>query len=62
MENREADGYEPFAYTETETEAIVFCESQGFWTEKHCWSISFMKDKRMAKYKYRRIKRLTVKI
>ena len=55
MENRNADGYEPFAYKLTEQEAKDFCDSQGYWTDKDCWSVSFYPNKRMEKYRYREI-------
>ena len=58
MENREADGYIPFTFSETEEEAKTFCESKGYWTDKDCWSVSFMKDKKMAKYRYKEIKKI----
>ncbi len=60
MENRNADGYNLFAFVETEQEAKDFCESKGFWTNKDCWSISFMPKKRMQKYRYKKIKHLSI--
>jgi hypothetical protein len=56
MENRNADGYEPFGYKLTEAAAKRFCESKGFYTEKDCWSVSVYPKKQMPKYRYKAIK------
>lgn len=55
MENRNADGYEPFGYKLTEKEAKEFCESKGYWTDKDCWSVAYHPNKQMAKYRYKEI-------
>ena len=54
MENRDADGYDPYGYFITEDEAKEFCESKGYWTRKDCWSIM----EKMPKYRYKKIKYL----
>lgn len=56
MENRKADWYEPYGYKLTEQEAKEFCDSFGYWSEKDCWSIEYLPDKRMMKYRYNEIK------
>lgn len=55
MENRIADGYEPFGYKFTEKEAKEFCDSQGYWTDKDCYSIAYKAGNKMAKYRYTEI-------
>jgi hypothetical protein len=55
MENRNADGYEPFGFKLTEQEAIEFCNAHGFWTGDDCWSINYHPDKKMPKYRYKEI-------
>ena len=55
MENRNADGYEPFGYRLTEEEAKQFCDSYGYWTEKDCYSIAYKAGNKMAKYRYTEI-------
>lgn len=60
MENSNADGYQPFMFTITEERAKTFCESNGFWTPEDCWSIEFRyPDKKMPKYRYLKIFKLT---
>lgn len=56
MENRIADGYEPFGYKATEQEAKDFCESHGYWTSDDCWSIRYKSNGRMWKYRYKEVK------
>lgn len=56
MENRNADWYEPYGFKLTEQEAKEFCDSQGYWSEKDCWSIAYHPDKIMPKYRYKEIK------
>jgi hypothetical protein len=58
MENREADGYSPFKFVLTEEDAISYCNAQGFWTEEDCWSIAYKPDKKMMKYRYKKIEQL----
>ena len=55
MENRNVDWYEPFGYKLSEQEAKEFCDSFGFWTDKDCWSIAYLTDKKMMKYRYKEI-------
>jgi hypothetical protein len=55
MENRKADGYEPFGFKMTEQEAKDFCELQGYWTGDDCWSIQYKPNGRMWKYRYKEI-------
>lgn len=55
MENRNTDGYEPFTYKLTEQDAKDFCEQQGYWTDKDCWSVAYYPNKQMAKYRYKEI-------
>jgi hypothetical protein len=55
MENRNADGYEPFEYKLTEQEAKNFCDSHGQWTREDCWSVAYHPNERMAKYRYKEI-------
>lgn len=55
MENRNADGYEPFGYRLTEEDAKEFCNSKGFWTGDDCYSINYYPNKIMHKYKYTEI-------
>jgi hypothetical protein len=55
MENRNADGYEPFGFKLTEQEAKDFCELHGYWTDRDCWSIQFKPNKVMSKYRYEEI-------
>jgi len=55
LENRDAFGYEYHSYTKSEEEAKTFCKSQGYWTTKDCWALSFVKDKKMPKYKYKKL-------
>ena len=52
MENNNADGYTPFAFTESEEEAKEFCINCGFWTVRDCWSIQYHPGGIMPKYKY----------
>jgi len=62
MENRKADGYDPYAYANTEEEAKKFCESKGYWSAGDCWSIGIQPwnypDKIMPKYRYKALKHL----
>jgi len=37
MENRNADGYEPFGYVDTEEEAKEECSKGRMYNEKDCW-------------------------
>jgi hypothetical protein len=55
MENRDADGYEPFGFKMTEQEAKDFCELHGYWTGDDCWSIQYKPNGRMWKYRYKEI-------
>jgi len=55
MENRDADGYEPFGFKMTEQEAKDFCELHGYWTGDDCWSIQYKSNGRMWKYRYKEI-------
>lgn len=55
MENRNADGYEPFGYKMTEQDAKDFCELHGYWTGDDCWSIKYKQNQRMWKYRYKEI-------
>lgn len=54
-ENRNADGYEPFGYKLIEQDAKEFCELHGYWTQDDCWSIRYISNKRMWKYRYKKI-------
>ena len=56
MENRNAAGYNPFCYVNTEEDAKLFCESQGYWTVEDCWIIHYSPDKKMPKYRYSELK------
>ena len=56
MENRNADWYEPYGYKITEQEAKDFCDSFGYWTVEDCWSIAYLPNKNMMKYRYKEIK------
>ena len=56
MENRNADWYEPYGYKITEQEAKVFCDSFGYWAVEDCWSIAYLPNKNMMKYRYKEIK------
>jgi len=58
LENREATGYEIHSYTESEEEAIKFCEKHGYWTGGDCWEISFTPNNKMPKYRYREVEPL----
>lgn len=53
--NKRVDGYYPFGYKLTKKEAKEFCEQQGYWTEKDCWTIQYHPNKIMWKYRYREI-------
>jgi hypothetical protein len=58
MENYDADGYNPYGFMLEEEEAKTFCESQGYWTHKDCWSIIAgitYKDGKMPKYRYKKL-------
>lgn len=55
MENRDADGYEPFSFFLKEQDAKDFCELGGYFTDKQCWSIAYKPNKRLDKYRYRKI-------
>lgn len=58
MENHIERCYIPFGYMKSEKKAKEFCESQGFWTEKDCWSIaSAFQDKKMPKFKYTKLRK-----
>lgn len=53
MENRNADGYKPYKYLNSEKEAREFCKKQGFWTPNDCWSIEYgYENNKMMKYKF----------
>ncbi len=56
LENRNADGYEPFGFKLTEQEAKDFCLSHGHWTGRDCYSIHFKPNKIMSKYRYKEIR------
>jgi hypothetical protein len=55
MENRNADGYEPFGYVDTEEEAKEECSKGRMYNEKDCWSL--FAD--TPQYRYRELKHLT---
>jgi len=58
MENHNADGYEPYAFTENEEEAKELCINCGFWTVNDCWSIAAQPEKIMPKYRYKKLSKL----
>ena len=58
-ENREAHGYNLYSFCETEKEAKSFCEKNGHYTEKDCWSIEYLPNKKLMKYRYTVIARLS---
>jgi len=57
MENRNADGYDPYGFMLNEDEAREFCDSKGYWAQNDCWSIMdfIYKDGKMPKYKYKKL-------
>jgi hypothetical protein len=55
MENRDADGYEPVGFVTSEEDAKKICNEGGFFNSDQCWSIQFYPDKKMPKFKYKKL-------
>jgi len=56
--NKKAMGYETHSYTESEEEAIKFCEKHGYWTGDDFWEITLTPNNKMPKYRYREVEQL----
>ena len=51
-------GFTLFAWTHCELIAKAHCEAKGFWTERDCWGVGYLKNKQLPKFRYTRVRQL----
>lgn len=59
MENRDADGYDPVGFVTDEDKAKKICAEGGYFTAEQCWSVQFYPDKKMPKFRYKKLIKYT---
>ena len=62
MEIWDADGYSPIGFVTSEDEAKRICDEGGFYTAEQCWSVMFYPEKKMPKFRYKKILKYDGKI